>query len=111
MSDVDEQKKVTCSSEDSKNIREYGSHFGIDLTDDLVEAMKAFDANPTYENQMEVKLQVSKWILGSKHESFKDALWDAPKKAATDAVFDLQFDKDVKEHLAEEGGPSDSKES
>lgn len=109
MSDVEEQSKVTCSAEDSENIRQYGKHFNVPLTDELVEAIDTFAKDPSFENQKEVKLQVSKWLLSSTHESFKDSLWDAPKKAAEDAVFNLQFDKDVKEHLVEEG--SEGRES
>ncbi len=101
MSDSEELNKITCSEEDSENIRQYGKHFGVDLTPDLEQACESFSKDPTFENQLELKLQVSKWLLESKHESFKDSLWDAPKKAATDAVFNLQFDKDVKTELTE----------
>lgn len=101
MSDNEEQNKVTCSAEDAENVRQYSKHFNVDLTPELESALNVFEKDPTFENQKEFKLQISKWLLESPHESFKDALWDAPKKAATDAVFDLQFDKDVKEELSE----------
>ena len=102
MSDVEEQNKVTCTNEDPENVRQYCKHFGVEMPAELAAACDAFDRENTYENQKEFKLQVSKWLLESKHESFKDSLWDAPKKAATDAVFDLQFDKDVKDVLVDE---------
>ena len=93
------QNKVAISPDDCQNVRKYCSHFGVPSTDDLETALNLFEKDPTYENQMEVKLQICKWILDSKHESFKDSLWDAPKKAAEEVVFDLQFDKDLKEEL------------
>lgn len=102
MSDAEEQNKVTCSGEDSENVRQYSKHFNVPLTKELEDALAAFEKDPTFENQKEFKLQISKWLLDCPHESFKDSLWDAPKKAAEDAVFDLQFDKDVKEHLTDE---------
>lgn len=100
MSDIEKQNKVTCSVEDVENVRQYSKHFGVELTDDLVKALDLFEKEQSFENQKEFKLQVSKWILESEHESFKDDLWNAPKKAAQDAVFELQFDKDLNEHLS-----------
>lgn len=102
MSESEEQNKVTCSAEDAENVRLYSKHFNVDLTPELTAALDVFEKEPTFENQKEFKLQISKWLLESPHESFNDSLWDAPKKAATDAVFDLQFDKDVKEVLTED---------
>lgn len=102
MSETEEQNKVTCSAEDAENVRQYSKHFGVDLTPDLIAALDVFEKEPTYDNQKEFKLQISKWLLESNHGSFKDSLWDTPKKAATDAVYDLQFDKDVKEELSDD---------
>lgn len=103
MSESKEQNKITCSGEDSENVRQYSKHFNIDLTPDLIKAIDTFEQDPTFDNQKEFKLQIAKWMMESKHESFTDTLWDAPKKASADAVFDLQFDKDVKEVLTTEG--------
>lgn len=108
MSDAEEQNKVTCSAEDAENVRQYSKHFNVPLTPELIAACDAFEKQPTFENQKEFKLQISRWLLESDHESFKDSLWDAPKKAAQDAVFDLQFDKDVKEVLTEEKDSTES---
>jgi hypothetical protein len=94
------EKKVTVSSEDTDNVRNYALHFGIAITSDLEKAMQTFDKDPSYENMMEFKLEVCKWLNASEHESFKDKLWDHPKKAAEDALYDLQFDKDLREELA-----------
>jgi len=96
------QNKVTCSGEDSENVRQYSKHFNVPLTPDLQVALDTFEKDPTFENQKEFKLQISKWMLETKHKSFEDDLWNAPKKAAEDAVYDLQFDKDVKEVLTED---------
>lgn len=108
MSDAEEQNKVTCSAEDAENVRQYSKHFNVPLTPELENALDQFEKEPTFKNQKEFKLQISKWMLECSHESFKDSLWDAPKKAAADAVFDLQFDKDVKEVLTTEENTEES---
>ena len=101
------EKKVAISNEDIENVRNYGLHFGIDLTPELEESMKNFEKNPTYENQMDFKLEICKWMTSSTHESFKDKLREHPKTAAEDAMFNLQFDKDLKEELTKPSEPSE----
>lgn len=91
--------KVTISNDDCANVRKYCGHFGVDSTDGLEAALENFQKDGSFENQLDVKLEICKWILSCEHESFKDSLWDAPKKAAEEVVFDLQFDKDLKEEL------------
>jgi len=93
------QNKVNISPEDCDAVKKYCSHFGVPGSLDLDKAVEAFKAAPTFENQQNIKLEVCKWIIEGNHESFKDSLWDAPKKAAEEVVYDLQFDKDLKEEL------------
>lgn len=96
----DVQNKVTISADDCGNVRKYCGHFGVPSSDGLEAALDSFIKDGSYENQLEVKLEICKWIIDCGHESFKDSLWDAPKKAAEEVVFDLQFDKDLKETLS-----------
>jgi hypothetical protein len=94
--------KITISPDDVDNIRKYCNHFGVDSTEELEKALDAFVADQTFENQMNIKLELCKWILTSDHDSFTDELWKAPKKAAEGAVYDLQFDKELDTFLSEE---------
>ncbi len=97
---TDEVKnKVTISGDDCTNVLKYCGHFNVPATEELKKSLDDFSANPVFENQQAVKLEICKWMLTCDHESFKDTLWDAPKKAAEEVVFDLQFDKDVQEVL------------
>ena len=97
---TDEVKnKVTISNEDCANVLKYASHFNVPLTPELEAALQQFSADNSYDNQLNVKLEMCKWMLASSHESFQDSLWDAPKKAAESVVFNLQFDRDLKEEL------------
>lgn len=98
---TDEVKnKVTISNEDCANVIKYATHFNVPLSPELQAALDKFSAENSFENQLEIKLEMCKWMLSSSHESFQDSLWDAPKKAAESVVFNLQFDKDVKDVLA-----------
>jgi hypothetical protein len=97
---TDEVKnKVTISNEDCANVIKYATHFNVPLSAELQVALDKFTADNSFENQLEIKLEMCKWMLSSAHESFQDSLWDAPKKAAESVVFNLQFDKDVKDVL------------
>lgn len=97
----DAKNKVTISPDDCDHVKKYCGHFGVPATPELEEALDKFKADPTYKNQLDVKLEICKWMLSCKHESFTDNLWDAPKKAAEEVVFDLQFDKDLEEVLTD----------
>jgi hypothetical protein len=103
---TDEVKnKVTISNEDCANVIKYASHFKVPLSAELESALSKFTQNNSFENQLEIKLEMCKWMLSSNHESFQDSLWDAPKKAAESVVFNLQFDKDLKETLSKTDDP------
>lgn len=97
--DDEVKNKVTISNEDCANVIKYATHFKVPLSAELELALKKFSDDNSYENQLEIKLEMCKWMLSSTHESFQDSLWDAPKKAAESVVFNLQFDKDLKDVL------------
>jgi hypothetical protein len=98
---TDEVKnKVTISNEDCANVIKYATHFNVPISAELQAALDKFTADNSFENQIEIKLEMCKWMLSSTHDSFQDSLWDAPKKAAESVVFNLQFDKDVKDVLS-----------
>jgi hypothetical protein len=104
----DVKNKITISSDDCANVKKYCGHFGVPSSDGLEKALDTFSADPTYKNQVNVKLEVCKWMLSCSHESFGDSLWDAPKKAAEEVVFDLQFDRDLEEVLTDKDKEKES---
>jgi len=93
--------KVTIGVEDVKSIREYFKHFEINLPSSLAKALDVFekDGSQTIENQNFLKLQLCKTMLKSDHETFKDQMFDVVKETANEAVYNLQFDFDVKDEL------------
>lgn len=106
MSEVNEsgevEKKIPVSNEDCDNVRNYSTNFGPDISPELQSAMDVFEKDQNYENMVDFKLELCKWLIECGHESFADSLWDHPKEAAKDIVFDLQFDKDVQTELGNE---------
>lgn len=95
------ERKVPVSEEDVENVLNYGLNFGVQVGPELMAAMDKFKSNQSYENFLDFKLEICKWLINSNHESFEDSLWDHPKEAAKDIVFDLQFDKDILEELSD----------
>ena len=95
--EVDE--RIPVSDEDRDNVINYCKNFGVTLNDELQKAMDKFVADKTYKNMLDFKLELCKWLVECGHESFADSLWDHPKEAAKDIIFDLQFDKDVQSEL------------
>jgi hypothetical protein len=91
--------KVVIGNDDCDTIKKYYEHFDVEFSEELEKALEKFKKENTFENQQDVKLALCKSILLSQDESFNDPLWDAPKKASKEIVFDLQFDKDLKEEL------------
>jgi hypothetical protein len=94
--------KVKCSSEDCDNFINYEKFFKVPLGDDFKQALEAFRKDPTWGNEQEVKRHACKWIITCEHESFKDNLWDTPRKTAEKEIYDLQFEKDMKDFLSPE---------
>lgn len=95
-------RTIPVSAEDCDNVRNYSLHFGVELTEELKEAMNQFEKDVTsYEKMIDFKRELCRWLVECNHESFKDSLWEHPTEAAKDILFDLQFDKDVNEVLQE----------
>jgi len=93
------ENKVVIEKADVENVKEYSKHFKVPLPDELVAALDAFATDETFENQQEVKLQMCRWILTCPHQSFQDEMWNTPKEASKQIVFDLQFEKDLNDTL------------
>ena len=98
----EKKNKVTISNDDCDNVKKYCDHFGVPSSDGLNTALANFKEDNSFDNQLDIKLEICKWMLECKHESFTDSLWDAPKKSANEVVFDLQFDKDLKTEFTKE---------
>jgi hypothetical protein len=99
--DEEPKDKVTITNEDCLNVYKYCDHFKVPMSESFKKALQRFEKDNTYKNQLDIKLEMCKWILSSDHENFKDSLWEAPKKSAESLVFNLQFDKDLNDELTD----------
>lgn len=91
--------EVAISKNDCQNVRNYGEHFKIKLPKSLEKALQEFEKDNTFDNQNQIKLQLCKWMVTSKHESWQDPIWNEPKVHANEIIYDLVFDEQVEEML------------
>ena len=96
------EKKVNITEEDTNNIRKYTKHFTVPLPDEFTAALKEFDETGSYESQQEIKRQICHWMKESKHKSFTDPMWDAPKKEGERIEDELEFDYQLGQLLTPE---------
>ena len=94
-------RSIPVSTEDCDNVRNYSLHFGVAITDTLKDSMNLFEKDPTFENMLDFKREICRWLVECGHESFTDELWKHPTEAANDILYDLQFDRDVQDILTE----------
>jgi hypothetical protein len=96
-------QKVVITPEDCAGAAEFWTQFEVPMPVELKEAFEAFAANPTLENQTNVKLQITKAVAYTKHEAFEDEMFKEIVAECQDVVFDLTFDKDLEANLSKEG--------
>ena len=97
----EKEKVVAISGEDCKNVRDFFTHFKIDLPPDLEDAMKAFEADKTYANQERVKTFLCKAMIESNHPLFKDELFAQVIDNSSKIVWEAQFAQSLETTLTE----------
>lgn len=98
---IEKEKKVVISPEDCNAALDFWRHFNIPIPADLQSALDAFTANPSYENQDRVKLEVCKAISTTDHDAFKDEMFSKIVEECAGVTFEMQFDKDFEEEVAQ----------
>lgn len=99
-------QKVTINVEDCTGAAEFWKHFNVEMSPELKAAFEAFAANPSYENQQEIKLQVCKAIGYTDHEAFRDEMFKEIVEECRSVVYDLSFDKSLEATLDPEDKPT-----
>jgi len=102
---IDKEKKVVLATEDINNIRNFWEHFKIPANEKLTNALAAFEAAPTYDNQQNVKVAICNVIAASEHPAFKDSMITGIHTESTHVSYQSQFDKDLTEVLTEPVAP------
>ena len=98
---VEKDNKVVISPEDCNAALDFWRYFDIPIAAGLQTAMDSFAADPTFENQEKVKLEVCRAISETDHEAFKDEMFKRIVEECAGVTFDMQFDKDFETTVQE----------
>lgn len=93
------KREVVITAEDCNAAFDFWKHFKIPPIPGLKESIDAFAAEPTFENQQQIKYYICKAIAETDHEAFKDPLFEKIVAECADVGFDMQFDKDLEKAL------------
>lgn len=93
----EKDKQVVISAEDCMGALDFWTHFDIEPPAELKQAMDKFIANPTFDNQNLVKLEICKTIATSDHEAFKDDMFQKIVDECRSTAYEMSFDKEVEE--------------
>lgn len=93
--------KLVITPEDVKGAADFWTHFEVPMSQELRDAFDKFNSNPTIENQEEVKLQLCKAVAYTDHEAFNDEMFKDIVEECRGVVYDMSFDKDLKNTLTE----------
>lgn len=94
--------KVAINAEDCDGAAEFWKHFTVDMIPELRTAFEKFAKEPTYENQQEIKLAVTKAIGYTEHDAFRDEMFKEIVEECRNVVYDLSFDKSLEATLDRE---------
>jgi hypothetical protein len=92
---AEEVNKVVISPDDCNAALDFWRHFNIPIGVELQTAMDSFAADPSFENQQRVKLEVTKAISTTDHEAFRDDMFKKIVEECATVSYHMQFDKDI----------------
>lgn len=97
----EKENKVVISPEDCNAALDFWRHFEIPISAGLQSAMDSFAADPSFDNQQKVKLEVCRAISETDHEAFKDEMFKRIVEECAGVTFNMQFDKDFETTVSE----------
>jgi hypothetical protein len=98
----EKEKVVVIGNEDVKNIRDFFTHFKIEMTAELSAALDAFEADRSHANQDEIRFRLSENMKDSTHPLLKDELFKQVIDNSTVIAEEFKFNRLVEETLAKE---------
>ena len=90
---------VVISPEDCNAVLDFWHHFSIPVPEELQAAISAFAEDASLANQNSVRLEISKAIVNSDHEAFKEDMFQKIVEECAGVTFDMQFDKELEKTL------------
>jgi hypothetical protein len=98
-------RKVVMTAEDIKNIRDFFTHFKIEIPKPLQSILEVFEkdiSKVTFDDQIKLRAFIAHTIVDSKHPLLTDKVFENIRKNCDAAWYDAQFDLDLEEVLTEE---------
>jgi len=87
--------------EDVKNIRNFFKHFNVPGSDELETALKGFESSQTVDNEMLVKVAISKAMVSINHPAFTDKMFEGIYKESEEVAYRAHFDKQLVDTLSD----------
>lgn len=94
--------EVVITPEDVRAAMYFWSHFNIPKSAEFSSAIENFCANPNVETQRVLQYQLGVALTTTEHEVFNDDLFKTVNVEIKDALFELQFDQDINNLLADD---------
>ena len=92
-------KEILITKEDVAAALDFWKHYKIPISEGLDAAVKAFEADPSFENQEKIKYYVCSAISTTDHPAFKDPMFTQILELTNEITFEMQFEKDLEESL------------
>ena len=95
-------KKVVITPEDCQGAAEFWTHFDVPMPEGLKLAFETFAADPTFENQNKIRLEISRAIAYTQHDAFKDEMFKEVVEECKAVEYDMGFDQELEKTLTPE---------
>jgi hypothetical protein len=95
--------KVVITPEDAAGAAEFWPHFEVAMSPELKAAFERFQADPSLENQNELKYQAVSAVGFTEHEAFQDEMFKEIVDECRAVSYDMKFDRELRETLTGEG--------
>ena len=86
--------EVVITPEDVKAAFEFFGQFNVPVTDEVREAFAKFQANPTVENQNDLKFMLTKVVSTTNHEAFTDESFAKVRNQCVNVSYEMGFERD-----------------
>lgn len=95
-------QSVVITPEDVAGAAEFWPQFEVPLSSELKAAFDRFIKNPTFENQKELKLQITREVSTTDHDAFHDEMFKDIVEECRNVNYGMSFDKSLESQLSSE---------
>lgn len=96
------KKEVILNPDDIKCISKFFEFFELETPSSLTKAIKEFEANPSFENQEELKFQLTNAMSTDSKVLEIDEMFKPVVEACTEYAYDRQFERDFSDIVGKE---------